>query len=273
MKRIAWILAATALLVGCGDEESPTDPVDESFRVTVTVVDAEGAPLEGVNVGMSNELLVTPDVAAAAASIPGVTVPVELTGSAIVRIVARNMADEVVRNVTSEVLPGGQRNVHWDGFDGEGEPAPSGRYSLSVLFYEPQGSEPVFTATQDVFLERPAGTHALGVTDAEGVFEVDDVNMFPSFYSLAYMVATDATGAVTGTVREVDGAIVSVWLDGQAVASESVAIEYGPNEVTVVYDPTLSTLQEPLVVVPDPLVDKADQPEWGVGPAFPNPFH
>lgn len=266
------LLAVAVLLAGCG-EDDPVVPVDTSFSFTVKVVDASGAPVEGVNVNIVNDVFVDADKAAEAM----VALPVFLLERALVRVVVRDIEGETVRTAANISLEAGRHLVYWDGLDDDGVAQPSGRYTLAVLAFPPIGSIPLYSGSVDVMLQRSGASFVLGTTGADGKYRTTDLRILPALYYLPSMTATNAIGQRLGSLQELATATVTVWRDGEPAVWDAIAVESAPNSVTITYDTSdfsaaAADVAAPLVALPAEAA-KADDPEWGIGDPYPNPFH
>ena len=269
------ILLAALLVAGCGGND-PVVPVDTSFGVTVTVVDGDGAPVEGLNVNIVNDVFVDADKI----DDPGdafVSLPIQVLQQATVRVLVRDIEGATLRTIVSATMPAGRHIVQWDGRDNDGAAQPAGRYTLSVIAFPGVGSNPLFSDSVDVYLRRTGASFTLGVTDAQGVFRTTDTRVLPSLVILPAMIATDATGQRNGILDLLPTATITVWRDGEHPVSAAIAVDYGPNAVTLVYAPaglkagtTQASHRTTRLARP---AAKADTPRWELGDPYPNPFN
>ena len=282
MRSLILLTAVAVLAAGCGGDD-PVVPVDTTYDVTVTVVDAAGAPLRDVNVNIVNDVFIDLDKSGAAAvgsqDEPGdavVTVPILVLEESVVRIVVYDVEGVVVRRLDGLSLAPGRHDVEWDGRDTDGAAAPSGRYTLTAIAYPPMGSTPFFTGQADVFLKRSGASYVVGVTNAEGTFRTTAQSILPGLYALPDMVATDEAGNRIGTLEVQETATISVWRDGETVVSDAIAVTYGPNDIRIVYGPAAPAAEDAVapVSITGPRSDgaKDDDPEWKLGDPYPNPF-
>lgn len=279
MRSLIPCLVFASLIAGCGGDD-PVTPEDTSYSVTVTVVDAAGAPVEGINVNIVNDVFVDADKVDDVGDDPGdamVILPIQVLEASLVRVRVLDIEGATLRTVVSTGMSAGRNLVQWDGRDDDGIAQPSGRYSLSVIAFPAEGNVPLFSRTVDVFLRRTRASFTLGMTDTDGVYSTIDMRILPGLYFLEDMIATDAVGQRNGILNVLETATITVWRDGEPSVSETIAVIYGPNPVRIIYDTS------DLVVEDSPpsksrapstrLVQSLDEPVWGLGDPYPNPFN
>jgi len=273
------IIVALALVVcGCNDDEDcPTCP--EDFQITLTAVDADGAPLANVAIGSM------PGVPAGVIPFQGpdtpadrsrVTLPYTLDAVYPVKIVIRDIEDSHVATLIDEALDMGQHTIIWNGmYEGTFTTSPSGYYKAVLMIDD--DDLPGLTAVDSVgLLHTPfdPGHFCNGVTDAQGRVVLTERRLVPGFWSppeLTHVIED-------GTVGDAFALTTETWLfcerPGEAPAYEWGVVNAvdGPQAITVVFEEEPPAAKAP-AGRPAPGKRAAADARASFGYPRPNPFN
>lgn len=230
---LSLILALTA----CGDDT--TGPPTETFSVTVTVADPDGAAVEGLDVvvwNMSSSLAaVLQDDALGRRAVTRISFVLEAPGRCWLRVTDLE-GEEVGTYYDGEELPAGAHSVQ----AGVGIEYRAGvevyRYELVVR--EPVSGIERFRAARwmtAVHLDRTR--LVLPSTDASGRVVFEDPTLVPGLFDLGPMPAVDENGSQIMQFTLGDSLIVRAfdaegrWAEARSVVSmgaNSIALEWAP---------------------------------------------
>lgn len=290
-KILAQVFTLSVLLVlfglaGCGDDgaQDPTEVVPEDeFRVTLRIVDTEGNPVPGLELGLTNTLpkipeLKTPDKAAA-------IIKFYLPYRAQVILAILDIDLETVRVLVDNDRDSDLYVTSWDGADDEGEPVPAGRYTVRLVVQLIGSGEFVFDASHDIYFAQQEAIH--GPTDDNGRIVLRGRSLFPQFYERDEMLCLDEDGRevipdgsetpyfnVTSSMRfaVVDPATADVQVFKADIDAEGDVVQF-------VWDPEGKALaiSAPAISIstgrhPTPAGLKAGPDDWVLFPPYPNPF-
>ncbi len=210
------LAAGLAVLAGCDDDSGP-----ESFAVTINVVDEQGDPVPGLQVGLAPETSFYMD-GKAAAVVPGDLPPVQyelkpaypnpfypatsleftVPQEAYIRMTIENIEGETIRTLLGDdILPAGRHQMIWDGRISVDEVACSGVYYARFQARLVNPGEPVADQRRPMLLARlDDGDTGIGTTDDNGRLVLTDRTLFPSLYDIDPITAYDENGEAVGTI-------------------------------------------------------------------------
>ncbi len=216
-----WLtLTLTAfLLMGCADDD-PATPAP--FQVTITVVDTQGQPVEGLELSLVPDSPLYMDglkIGESAATDP-IPHPNELYPVSpnpfypVTRITflknhegpyelsILDIEKNLVTTLGSGFAVAGVHQLQWDGRISIDQMAPSGVYYAHLELRQAEGLDPVYTAEQPMLLARwGAFSPPIAVTDADGRIVLTDLRLFPDLYDLEPFPAVDENGDQFGLVE------------------------------------------------------------------------
>lgn len=245
MMRYPWpillflVTGTLVLLGGCGDDECPVCPGDETatFEIAVSCVDESGQPLANVAVGAMSALpeAVWPFEPNRFLEKSRVGLGFELTETLRIKILIRDVERNRVTTIIEEYMDAGRGSTFWNGrYADSGIQTPAGYYEAVLLVDEGEGigwaavdSIGLFQAAFDV------GQFSYGTTDAEGKIRLTDRRMVPAFYELLPIPWTDENATPLGLVP----LTTTTWLNCQSQDGRSgwgiVDAIDGRQEITV----------------------------------------
>jgi hypothetical protein len=244
----AFLLAIMGLaLASCGDDDgtSPGTSVPRETSVSLTVVDTEGKPVSGLEVGLANDVSANLHVEGSGpptANKARVRFQLEMPVAAHLLMSVHDVEGDTVRVLVDEDRPAGLDVFLWNGARGaypDWEYMPSGHYVLHVECRDPENGDLLFSDLAPMALFMMSTLRcSFGQTDDEGKITIAGRKLFPCFYQLDDQVQYDEAGEVLGTFN---------WKEEVFIALEDTAsgqewscvqpIERGANEITVVWDP------------------------------------
>lgn len=213
---IARLALATLILAGvvtaCNDHDTVVAP--PSFQVVLEVTNADGRPVPGLELGMAPDTPYYLDgtsrfhsAAPAEEQLKrpfpnpssGIEIPFHLDVTSQVSLIVEDIEGNAVRTLLDGQMDSGERIAFWNGHDDSGALSPSGVYTAHLVVRDPDSqavrlddSQPMLLAVFDQM--------KLGPTDAKGRIVLRDKRLLPFLYDIPDMPATDATGAIVGTI-------------------------------------------------------------------------
>ncbi len=199
MWRLILILMLVVPLAGC-DEDDPVTP--PAFKVTVRVVDAQGDPVEGLDISLVPDTpfyqdgLKTPDYR------PAVVIPFQLDHESNIRLTIEDITGAEVRLLGQQLAPAGSHTWVWNGLDDPGNRLPSGYYTAHLEVRDQvDGNLRYDDRVHMLMAIIDPSRYSVGTTDAEGEVVLTDKRLFPHLYDAPSMPATDENGEIMGTIQ------------------------------------------------------------------------
>lgn len=268
---IVGLVLAAGLLIGCSDSDEGSG-VDPFFQVVIKVEDPQGNPVPGLNLDLTSDNPYLQDFKRdKAVTRIRFVVPVP----ARVQMVVEDINGQAIRDLIDGQLAAGYHEVAWEGKDYEGIYQPSGRYTFRMIGYDPATGLPGFEDSVDglMCLVDPY-SHAIGVTDSNGVITLRDKRHFPHLYDRAPMVATDENGTIKGQLEPTEDMLVAF---GDTLGNGTMIIRRaipGRGFYRFVWDPSKPRDQAAEkkaegsdIPIPPPPVD------WMLEQPYPNPYN
>ena len=175
------VLLLAAVVTACDDDDTLTGPA--SFRVVLEVVDPNGRPVPGLELGMAPDTPWYMDGTTQAQSalvaadqlqqpfpnpfFPAITISIQLDMTSEVSLTVEDVEGATLRTLVDGQMESGKQTFVWDGRDASGEKMPSGVYTAHLVVRS-LGSEAVRlddsrrTAQRPCVRRRRAGTLGLG---------------------------------------------------------------------------------------------------------------
>jgi FlgD Ig-like domain len=200
------LLVLALCCAGCSDDS--TQPETE-FQVIVDVVDLDGNPVPGLNLGILSDNFALQDgqrffdseLEKASSKIQFY---LPLPGH--VNISILDIEGRKIRSLYSEDLPAGYESWIWDGEDDQGVHQTSGRYTVKMTVLNAEG-ELISEKTEHILMALMT-RNPVGTTDAKGSVSLTDRRIFPHLYEgLEPMTAKDESGESLGLL-ELDEAML-----------------------------------------------------------------
>ena len=287
------VLAVALGGFGCGDDD-PVTP-QETFEVTLEVVDTEDNPVPGLEVGLLNNF---PgfhyDVSGGTVSAVGtpdkakVGIEFIVAEAAHIRIKTSDIEGNIVRALLDEYYPEpGYRLVYWDGEDNAGVHLPSGIYTVILEATTADGKSVLFADAKDMYMAL-LQRYVHGPTDEDGLLVFTDQKLFPQLYDCQVMTLCDEAG------DPYPYPMVSVWIPTEemyfrlydpvnqvyqgffvdvSAPGDLVKLIWNPTEKMVCGDGDAGGLGSTEVLVEDARAKNIDFYEWRLENPRPNPFN
>jgi hypothetical protein len=262
-------LVAVVLCLGtaaCTDDD-PVRP--QKFAVTVKVVDAAGAPVEGLLMSVTSDNPYLQDGRSAKAA---TIIPFQMPVPAIAELTIADIEGLVIRRLVDQAVPAGVHQVVWDGRDQDAVRQHSGRYTARLVLRDLETDAVLFSEATDMLMCILDPVRSpVGQTDQAGRIVLTDRRLFPHLYDKPAMNAVDENGEIAGALTPT-AAMIFTLADtangGAMVFREEVD---GPLTMEFVWnakprDQVVRGETMPGGPVVPPL-------EFRLGPVFPNPFN
>ncbi len=268
-------LAALCLCVGACDDDDPVKPAE--FAVTIQVKDTGGDPVEGLRVHLVNDHIFFQDGGMAAKAAVVIPFRTEIPVHSVMTI--EDIEGRTIRNLHEGSIQKGSYNIVWDGMNNAGDHQPSGRYTVHLVFTNPETGSWVFEDRTDMLLSMlDASRVPAGFTNKNGKLVLNDKTLFPHLYDRPDLTATDENSQIMGMINLTSMMRISLsdTSGGGGMWFKMVVDDSEP--VNLIWNPRVAAAA-PGDELPAPLfpgVAKTDttQPElFDLGLVYPNPFN
>jgi len=219
--RILTLTVAIAILApilqGCSDEETATGPT--AFAVTITVTDAEGAPMPGLDLSLAPE---TPfygekgadgdpenpeDVFQMRGPFPNPFNPTtvvqgNLTTECNVRLCIEDVEGTELRVLDDQVRSEGDHFWVWNGRDDSDSTLSSGIYTAHLVCTDVDDETVLCDESRTMLMAAWVSNRSrVGTSDDDGQIVLTDRRMFPFLYDVEAFSAYDENGEIIGTIE------------------------------------------------------------------------
>ncbi|MCP4572836.1 MAG: hypothetical protein GY838_10830 [bacterium] len=260
------LLAALSLLPACSDD--PAEP--EPFAVSVKVVDTAGDPVPGLKMNVtSNNDFLQDHIGKAA-----VAIPMTIIAETRVCVTIEDVAGRVVRNLVDQQLPAGQHRIVWNGRDDTDVHLHSGYYVARLVVHELGTDAVIWQGTAPMLMALLDSDHSpVGVTDDRGKIVLRDMTLFPHLYDLPPFSARNENGEIMGQLELNEEMIFTfgdtithtrMYVVTEISGSDRLEFLWAPRPAPA---PPKAQTTMPVRIVP------AAEPDYGIGPVYPNPFN
>jgi hypothetical protein len=208
-------LLLAAVVTACDDDDTLTGPA--SFRVVLEVVDPNGRPVPGLELGMAPDTPWYMDGTTRAQSalvaadqlqqpfpnpfFPAITILIQLDMTSEVSLTVEDVEGATLRTLVDGQMESGKQTFVWDGRDASGEKMPSGVYTAHLVVRS-LGSEAVRLddSRRMLLAVFTADQKKVGTTDSMGRIVLEDKRLFPFLYDIPDLPAMDENGAMIGSI-------------------------------------------------------------------------
>jgi hypothetical protein len=202
---IACILVLVACMLACGDSPNGTD--SDEFAIALTVVDIDGNPIEGAQVGampaipqwVFPEVIFPEDPSSGRGDRPSVNFRVLILGSQSVKILCLDVAGEIVRVLGPTPLETGAHILSWDGRDDNGDLVATGYYCAELHLFNDSEEWEAMGAKGMLLLDPWSPLGSLGSTTSSGRLTITDRKIVPGFWSPSDIEVTWDSPTIQGT--------------------------------------------------------------------------
>lgn len=271
MRRILILLLISCglALASCSDDDGPV--VDPTFGVIIEVKDTAGQPVPDLDLELtSNNPYLQDVVGAKALTVIQMTVPIETH----VTVVVEDIYGDEVKTLVDGILLAGRHEVQWNANLPDGGHEPSGRYTVRMTAYDPDGDGILFEDTTDMLmcLVDPGGA-SIATSDQNGWIVLGDMRHFPHLFDREPMRAYDEIGEDQGELQPTAEMIVSL-ADSNGTTMRVIMDIPGAGFYNVTWDPSKAASPVTAGKAAGPRRDIVVPPvEWKLGPVYPNPFN
>ena len=203
---ISACLIPVLLVPACSDDDDPTAPT--GFQVVIEIVDGQGDPLEGLDLGAVPESPYYQDGKASDGDEmpppPPLSYPYPCPFNGVVAMIFTvaepghvRLAVEDIEGTEIRVLVDGEfaadsRSVQWNGTDDLGAPMASGIYTAHLVIRDGSGGEIVTEYSHDMLMANMDPERwSIATSDARGRIVLDDKRLFPYLYDPDPIPAVD----------------------------------------------------------------------------------
>lgn len=272
MKRVVplvLLLGVLSIFAACDDGDGVAP---DTFSLTLEVLDADSAPVAGLQLSVAADLPFYQDKPSRAA----VSIPFSLAEPCSTRLIIEDVTGAAVMTYDGEPLSAGRHLWQWNGRDDDQDHLDSGVYHARIKCYDPDTHELIFDDRTPMYMALidPAREPVLE-TDAEGKIEITDKRLFPHLCGAENMPARDETGEITGTIEFTDSMRFGLHDPVQGGYMRFFRDVTGPGDLQLVWDPSRAETPAAPETVPVRTSPAAQTVpgEFSVGPAYPNPFN
>lgn len=261
------LLVIATLPTGCADDD-PATP--KTFAVNVSVVDQDGAPVPDLLVSVTSNNDFLQDAFSKAA----VAIPFTVLQAAHGQMTIEDIDGETVAHILDDDLSAGWHLINWNGQDDARVHQPSGHYTARIRLYVIGTDSLLYEGTAPMLMcLLDAAKAPVGVTDGNGKVALTDKRTFPHLYDPPPMPATNENSEITGELALTDEMIFTLG-DTTSHTTMFVVTEVGgATDLEFLWAPRglpVPTLAKPLRPTPG---SEVPEPEYEIGPVYPNPFN
>ncbi len=211
---VLFLMILPLILTGCDGDDGVTPPAE--FTVVLQVVDSDGTPVAGLQLGLAPDSPFYMDGKSTKAEpfpfqieptySPNPFYPVthlafSLADISHVLLKVEDVARGDVAVLVDEIAAEGSHSVAWAGCDQNQEPVPSGVYYAHLVATVPGSDEVLVNQSQALLLAAFYAEQVLiGTTDQMGRIVLEDKRLFPYLFDVEPFTALDEEGNVTGTI-------------------------------------------------------------------------
>jgi flagellar hook assembly protein FlgD len=175
----------------------------ENFHFTLTVVDALGGPVEGV------DLIILPDTPyymdgkiTAPADRAAVRIPFETAQLCDASLSIEDLAGDSVFHFMEEDVQVGAHSWMWNGRDDAGLDVHSGVYHVRLVLYETDSQNVLYDAREPMLLAKmDFDDDNMGTTDRNGQIIIEDQRLFPHEMNAESQEARNESGEILGPIE------------------------------------------------------------------------
>jgi hypothetical protein len=169
------------------------------FAVTIEVKDTAGNPVEGLRVGLLNDMHFLPGSQGAAKA--AVAMQFMVAQEARVRYDIRDIEGNEIAVLVDGTLMAGSHRIMWNGRNSQDEYQPSGRYTAHMVAWQLGTDVLLFEDSTDMLMSLLDTSRVpQGYTDRLGRLILKDRKLFPHLYDRPAMEATDENGQIMGKI-------------------------------------------------------------------------
>ncbi len=195
-------LAASLICLTAGCSDDASQPADEPFSITVTVLDADGQPLADAPVVVLPDLppgVIQDDKQAASVMPAAVRLPFIVAQICLVDLEILDVAGDHVRQLLDGFeAPAGRHEVVWNGRDDEGGDTLTGWYEAVLVCRDAESGEVLYEGSRGMLRIDVDSDLTPFVTGVAGTVTITDRRLVPGFWDLPPVLHVDENGDVLG---------------------------------------------------------------------------
>lgn len=246
---VAAITTVMLLFSSCNDDTTSPPPIQQIFSVRISVKNMSGAPVTGLRISVWNHLSINLSGMQSSTNIQqrslkptaASSIGFNVRTTSKVTLKVMYFDDSPVSTLVNEVMSDGMYTVHWfvDSI------IPSSVYKYQLIAKHPTNDSLLFQDTKYAVLYRGPDIQQtiIGWTSNNGVFETNDIRLFPNVLDLPVLVQTLSSGPEpinTFTFRDTVSIVLTDTTSHQQMAFIHVIKKGVLNDIQLVWDPTLS---------------------------------